>query len=74
MKLPRVPGREVVRALERTGFVVDRQRGSHIVLIHPQNRRRVTVPVHAGRIVKPGTLTGILDDAGLSVEEFIALL
>ena len=74
MRLPRVPGREVVRALERTGFIVDRQHGSHIVLIHPQNRRRVTVPVHAGRIIKPGTLTGILDDAGLSVEEFIALL
>jgi predicted RNA binding protein YcfA (HicA-like mRNA interferase family) len=49
MKLPRITGREVVRALERAGFVFDRQRGSHVVLIHPQNRRRVTVPVHAGR-------------------------
>jgi predicted RNA binding protein YcfA (HicA-like mRNA interferase family) len=74
MKLPRITGREVVRALERAGFVFDRQRGSHVVLIHPQNRRRVTVPVHAGKIVKPGTLKGILDDAGLSVEELIPLL
>ncbi len=74
MKLPRVTGREVVRALERAGFVFDRQRGAHVILVHPQRRHRVSVPVHAGQIVKPGTLKGILDDAGLSVEEFIQLL
>jgi len=74
MKLPRVTGREVVRALERAGFVFDRQRGAHVILVHPQRCRRVSVPVHAGQIVKPGTLKGILDDAGLSVEEFIQLL
>ena len=74
MKLPRVTGREVVRALERAGFVFDRQRGAHVILVHPQRRRRVSVPVHAGQIVKPGTLKGILDDAGLSLAEFIQLL
>lgn len=74
MKLPRVTGREVVRALERAGFVFDRQRGSHVILIHPQTRQRVSVPVHAGRIVKLGTLKGILEDAGLSRDEFGRLL
>jgi predicted RNA binding protein YcfA (HicA-like mRNA interferase family) len=74
MKLPRVTGREVVRALERAGFIFDRQRGAHVILVHPQSRRRVSVPVHAGQIVKPGTLKGILDDAGLSPEEFAQLL
>ncbi len=74
MKLPRVTGREVVRALERAGFVSDRQRGAHVILIHPQNRKRVSVPVHAGQTVKLGTLKGILDDAGLSAEEFIKFL
>ncbi len=74
MKLPRITGREVVRALERAGFVFDRQHGSHVILVHPQNRKRVSVPVHAGKIIKPGTLKGILDDAGLSVEEFTPLL
>ncbi len=74
MKLPRITGDEVVRALKRAGFVVDRQRGSHVVLIHPQTRKRVVVPVHAGKIVKPGTLSGILDDAGLSSEDLAQLL
>lgn len=74
MKLPRVTGREVVRALERAGFVVDRQRGSHVILIHPQSRRRVSIPIHAGQTVKLGTLKGILDDADLTPEEFAQLL
>lgn len=74
MKLPRITGDEVVRALKRAGFIVDRQRGSHVILIHPQSRKRVVVPVHTGKIVKPGTLSGILDDAGLSAEELIAFL
>jgi predicted RNA binding protein YcfA (HicA-like mRNA interferase family) len=74
MKLPRVTGDEVVRALQRAGFISDRQRGSHVILIHPQHRTRVSVPVHAGKIVKLGTLKGILDDAGLSPEEFAQLL
>ena len=74
MKLPRITGDEVVRALKRAGFVTDRQRGSHVILIHSQSRKRTVVPVHAGKIVKPGTLGGILDDAGLSVEEFTSLL
>lgn len=74
MKLPRVTGREVVRALERAGFVFDRQRGSHVILIRPQTRQRASVPVHAGRIVKLGTLKGILEDAGLSQDEFSQLL
>ena len=70
MKLPRVTGREVVRALERAGFIFDRQRGSHVILIHPRTHRRVSVPVHAGRTVKLGTLKGILEDADLSQEDF----
>ena len=74
MKLPRVTGREVVRALERAGFVFDRQRGSHVILVYPQRRQRVSVPIHAGRIVKLGTLKGILEDAGLSRDEFGRLL
>ena len=74
MKLPRITGDEVVGALRRAGFVTDRQRGSHVILVHPQSRKRVVVPVHAGKTVKVGTLNGILDDAGLSTEEFISLL
>jgi predicted RNA binding protein YcfA (HicA-like mRNA interferase family) len=74
MRLPRITGDEVVRALKRAGFIFDRQPGSHVILIHPLRRRRVSVPVHAGKTVKVGTLGGILDDAGLSTEEFTQLL
>ena len=74
MKLPRITGDEVVRALKRAGFIMDRRRGSHVILVHPQSRKRVVVPLHTGKIVKPGTLSGILDDAGLSTEELLSLL
>jgi len=69
-KLPLVSGTEVVRTLERLGFILLRQKGSHIIL-----RRGPTgcvVPNH--REIKMGTLSGILKQAGVSVEEFIETL
>lgn len=69
-KLPRVSGAQAVRALERLGFAVARQRGSHIVM-----RRGSTgcvVPNH--RELKTGTLAGLLKQAGVSVEDFINAL
>ena len=73
---PRATGAETVRALQRAGWVVARQRGSHALLVHPDKpgRQPVTVPVHAGRILKPKTLASILDQAGLSVDEMRRLL
>ncbi len=71
--LPRVSGREVVRALRKIGYVEDRQRGSHIVLrqtVPPH--RRITVPDH--KEVAKGTLRAIIRQAGLTVDEFKALL
>ncbi|MFQ5808657.1 MAG: type II toxin-antitoxin system HicA family toxin [Armatimonadota bacterium] len=73
-KLPVASGPKGVKALQRAGFVVRRQSGSHVVLSHPERDRLVSVPVHAGRDVKPGTLRGIIRDAGLSVEAFRRLL
>ncbi|MGD8238827.1 MAG: type II toxin-antitoxin system HicA family toxin [Armatimonadota bacterium] len=67
-------GPEAVKALRRAGFVVRRQSSSHVVLTHPERDRPVSVPVHAARDVKPGTLRGIIRDAGLSVEAFRRLL
>jgi predicted RNA binding protein YcfA (HicA-like mRNA interferase family) len=55
----RISGAMVVRALKRAGFVVDRIAGSHHVLVYPNDpTRTVTVPVHSGRDLKPGTLRG----------------
>ncbi|MFQ6132200.1 MAG: type II toxin-antitoxin system HicA family toxin [Armatimonadota bacterium] len=66
-------GRHAIGALRRAGFGVRRQSGSHVVLSDPHGRV-VSVPVHGGRDLKPGTLRGIIRAAGLSVEEFRALL
>lgn len=71
--LPRVSGREVVKALARAGYERDRQRGSHIILrqqAYPH--RRIVVPDH--KEVAKGTLRSIIRLTGLTVEEFKALL
>jgi len=73
-RLPAVTAREAIRALERAGFVVARQSGSHCRLIHSTDpARKVTVPVH-GSDLKRGTLRAIVAQAGLTMAEFLALL
>jgi len=69
-KLPRVSGAEVVRALSRLGFTVARQRGSHIVL--RRGSSGCVVPNH--RELKTGTLSGVLKQAGVSIEDFMNAL
>jgi predicted RNA binding protein YcfA (HicA-like mRNA interferase family) len=69
-KLPRISGSEIVRALQRLGFEVARQRGSHIIL--RRGASGCVVPNH--REVKVGTLAGVLRQAGISAEEFISAL
>ena len=73
-RLPSLTARKVIRALKRAGFVEDRQRGSHLVLIHPETKARTVVPVHPGRAIKEPLLRAIVRDADLSVSEFIELL
>jgi predicted RNA binding protein YcfA (HicA-like mRNA interferase family) len=58
------------RALERLGFVFKRQNGSHVVL--RRGNRGCVVPMH--REISRGTLQGILEQAGISVEEFMEAL
>lgn len=69
-KLPVVSGAEVVRALERMGFVIVRQRGSHIMM--RRGSSGCVVPNH--RELKIGTLIGLLKQAGVSPDEFIEAL
>jgi len=74
-KLPQVAGDRIVRALQRAGFIVVRQSGSHMTLRHRDDAtRRVTVPVHGSKSVTPGTLRAILRSARLSVDELSSLL
>ncbi|MGI8894095.1 MAG: type II toxin-antitoxin system HicA family toxin [Casimicrobiaceae bacterium] len=68
--LPRVSGAQAVRALERLGFVVARQRGSHVVL----RRGAIGCVVPNHRELKTGTLVGVLKQASVSIEQFIEAL
>ena len=70
-KLPALKAREVIRILERAGFYEVRQRGSHLQL--KRGNLLVTVPVHSGDL-NPTTLRSIIRQAGMTVEEFLALL
>ena len=72
--LPVVSAGDVIRALERIGYRVVRQRGSHLRLRDTldQNHRPVTVPNH--KVLKPGLLRSLIRDANLTVEEFVSLL
>ena len=70
---PVVTAREVAAVAERLGFVLDRQRGSHAVYLRASDKRRIVIPMHKGKDLKPGTLRGIIGDMGLSVEEFAKL-
>lgn len=72
IKLPRVSGRECVRALMKAGFAIKRQSGSHIVLRRDDPFAQVVIPNH--HELDRGTLRSILRQADLSVEEFVALL
>lgn len=72
-RLPRVSGREVIAALRRIGYEFDHQRSSHVILRQATPpHRRLTVPQHDE--VAKGTLRAIIRQAGLTVDEFKALL
>ena len=63
---------QVQSTLERHGWQVARQRGSHVRLKHPDRTRPLTVPLH--KEIRRKTLTGILKDAGMTTEELRKLL
>lgn len=69
-KLPVISAAEAIRAFERLGFIIVRQRGSHIVL--RRGSSGCVVPNH--RELKTGTLSGVLKQAGISPDEFIKAL
>jgi predicted RNA binding protein YcfA (HicA-like mRNA interferase family) len=69
-RFPALEGKEVIAVLERHGFILERQRGSHCIVKHPDGRVTV-VPVHAGETIGPGLFTKILRDTDLPREEFL---
>lgn len=73
-KLPVVSGQEAIRVLERLGYEVVRQRGSHIRLRHPRDPQKRPPTNSDHRALKPGLLRKLRRDAQLDVEEFLRLL
>ena len=72
-RMPRIKGKELIRALGYAGFLIDRTRGSHVFLKHPDGRA-TAVPVHARETLGTGLLRAILRDVELTAEQLRELL
>ena len=72
-KLPRLTAREIIAVLEKCGFTLARQSGSHMIF-KDASGKRATVPYHASKTLHPKVLKSILRDANLSVEALDKLL
>ncbi|MDP3735426.1 MAG: type II toxin-antitoxin system HicA family toxin [bacterium] len=72
-RLPRLTAKQISAVLEKSGFFVTRQSGSHVIYRNKAGSR-ATVPAHGSTILHPKTLKSILRDANVSVEELRTLL
>lgn len=61
-----ISGKKLCRVLRKHGWVKVRTKGSHFAFRHPDRPETIVVPVHGNHDLKPGTLAGIMKDAGLS--------
>ncbi len=73
-KLPQVSGRQAVAAFEKAGFIVARIKGSHHILKKAGWPNRLSIPVHSGKSVGKGLLLIQIEQAGLTVGQFLSLL
>lgn len=71
-RLPVISGRDFVRAMAKLGFILDRQKGSHLILFRADPPTTLSVPDH--RELDRGTLRGLLRQAGVSPAEISGLL
>lgn len=72
--LPVISGAKTIAALSRLGYIEVRRKGSHVRLRHPSDPSRLPVTIPDHRELKSGTLRAVIRDAGLTVEQFVALL
>jgi predicted RNA binding protein YcfA (HicA-like mRNA interferase family) len=72
-KLPRLTARLIVAVLEKAGFSLARQSGSHMIYKNAAGKR-TTIPFHSSRTLHPKILKSILRDSDLTVEKLIELL
>ena len=72
-KVPSLPYDRIIRALQRDGWVVVRQKGSHIRLQKHTSSETLKLTIPAHRPIKRSTLSHILKQARISVDEFLTL-
>ena len=73
--IPALTAKKIIRALKRAGFIEDRQKGSHVILLHPITKARAVVPVHSGKTVKKEIIHDIIVvNAKMKIEDFLKLL
>ncbi len=70
-KLPILTGLQIIKRLKKNGFIIIRQKGSHVFLKHKNDNRITIVPVHKSQDVDRALLSKILNDTELSFEEFM---
>lgn len=73
-KLPRLSGKEVIKALEKTGFIQKRQRGSHVFMIKENAEGKITTVVPIHQEIDKGTLLEIIRQCKLTREQFMELI
>jgi len=69
-KFPSLSGKEIISILKKAGFKVERQKGSHVFMKHPDGRVTV-VPVHSGETIGAGLLSKILRDVEMTKDDFL---
>jgi len=73
--MPRIPSltpKEVLKKFKKLGYLLDRQKGSHLILYHQALRKRIVIPLHLKDLPK-GTLLAIIKEAGLTKTEFLKI-
>ncbi len=72
-KLPIIKYKDLIKVLMKLGFYLHHQVGSHAQFKNRKGKR-ITIPIHSNRDIKPGTLKSILRDLEIPTEEFIKIL
>ena len=72
-KISPIDSNRLIKILQRQGFKVIRQKGSHVILINGE-KTRIVIPMHPGKDLKPGLTRAILREAGINREKFLKLL
>lgn len=72
-RIPQIKPKELIRILEKFGFVIRRQTSSHVIMRHPETKLMTVVPIHT-KDIKRGLLFGILKQANISQKDLLKML